>query len=219
MAERIWFTIEDGMRSRLMEMAEARGVSRDELANTLLARGYADCAERSDAEMYAPPAPQAPAVPDPPTLDEAADVILRHLPDHQRALILDCCAETGRQPIEYILSYIHLADERGETAMVMSEQLRDEAIPALLPPDRQGICEYDGCRKPFQPTKRGQRFCPEPEDGSESCGRKATLQDLHRRRPQGPAGGVGPAKTQPPVPMQLDTQVYQRAAGLLAQAK
>lgn len=217
MPERVWFTIEDGLKARLTELALERGVSRDELAGQALAAGLTPITQAAaDAIMESPSSVRSPVEP---TLDDAADLILRHLPDHQRNLILDCCQETGRKPIEYLFSYIHIADERGETAMVMSEQMGDERVPALLRPEETAMCAFGGCRKSFTPTKRGQRFCPEPEDGSESCGRKATLEELHRRRPQRRAEtGLSP-RAQPPAPMQVDTAIYQRAAGLLEQAK
>lgn len=119
----------------------------------------------------------------PESLDEAADILLRHIPREQAELITDMCADNGNTPKDYLLAYIHLAHERGETATLVSEQLRDDAgrpAPTLAAPVA-GQCEF--CGATFTAARRGQRFCPDPADATVSCGRLATLRDLHAKRP------------------------------------
>ena len=135
------------------------------------------------------PGPGTPR-PEPPTPAKAAEIILGLLPEGQRNLIVDVAQEHGRHPLDFILSYCKLADERGETATLIAEQVTDDEEQfkytqghVQSPTGQYVPCEYEGCRKPFLMVKRGQKFCPDPEEG-ESCGRKAALEALHKRRPQ-----------------------------------
>lgn len=131
----------------------------------------------------------APAPPAPLTPNAAAEVILSLLPESQRFLILDIAKDKGRTPLDFILSYCRLAEERGETSSLIAEEVvQEEPVRYTTTLQQQSseyvVCAFDGCRKSFIPTRRGQRFCPDPEDGTMSCGRKATLQETHKRRPQ-----------------------------------
>lgn len=129
-----------------------------------------------------------------PTPAGAADMILSLLPEAQRNLILDCAQEHGRPPLDFILSYCKLADERGETPTLVAESVAEDDDARLFPKSvgpspigQTARCEYEPCGKTVTLTRRGQRFCPDPDDGTEGCGRKSTLAELHKRRPQTPS--------------------------------
>ena len=116
------------------------------------------------------------------------------------------------------MSYIHLAHERGETAVMASETVLDEiaappaASPGQVAAGATGTCLY--CGGAFQAVRRGQKYCPDPEDGP-GCGRKAFLEDLHQRRPQTPFRGrqpqAAPTPSPPPAPTLLDTVALRQA--------
>ena len=83
----------------------------------------------------------------------------------------------------YMLSHLHLVYERGETSYLMGEY--SEAVKAGTPADvnllpESSTCEY--CGGKFKPEKKGQRYCPPPDDGTEPCGRKASLEAIHKQR-------------------------------------
>lgn len=144
------------------------------------------------------------------TVEDAGEILLAHIEPGQASLIRDLCREHSRTPAEYILSYVYLAHERGETATMVGESvltreslLRDEAAADGT------VCEQ--CGTALVDAKRGQRFCPDVDDGTESCGRKHSLAELHTRRA---------AKTKKAdnshAPTQVNVDVYRRAAQTLA---
>lgn len=142
------------------------------------------------------------------TLEDAADLLLQHMDAGQAALIKDLCAETGHQPSDYLLSYIFLAHERGETAHMIGEHVmvRQEASAAALPAlPGEAICDY--CHKAFRSTRQGQKYCPDPDDGTESCGRRASLEALHWHR----AKRLGNPNNEG-APRSKNIEVYRRAA-------
>lgn len=122
-------------------------------------------------------APPAPLAPRDITLHEAAEVILAHLaPDH-RTLLLAIAADLGHPVEAFIMSYCHIAYDRGETAMVLGDRIPDGPARAVVnqPPS--------GCEMCGKPIKCGTRYCPEPDDGTPGCGRQAGLRIMHQKRP------------------------------------
>jgi hypothetical protein len=124
------------------------------------------------------------------TPEGAAHIILEMLPKEQRDLIVDCAAEHERPVLDFILSYCKMAEERGETALLIAEGMLDDDTgrpatpgPKIVSPIGQ-IQPCDYCKKSFTVEKRGQKFCPDPDNGQPSCGRLSTLEELHRKRPQ-----------------------------------
>ena len=54
--------------------------------------------------------------------------------------------------------------------------------PEQLPVPETAKCAQ--CGSTFKPARAGQKYCPEPDDWNiVSCGRKALLDELHKRRP------------------------------------
>lgn len=144
------------------------------------------------------------------TAEDAGEILLSHVDPAQASLIRDLCKEHDRRAYEYLLSYVYLAHERGETATMVGETVmdratvaRDEAAPAGT------TCEQ--CGKPLVSPRRGQRFCPDLDDGEASCGRKFSLAALHAARA---------AKTKKidnsNAPSQVNVGVYLRAANTVA---
>lgn len=120
-----------------------------------------------------------------PSIDVAAGVFLSYLEPEHRKLILECADENKRSPAAYLMSYIQLARDRGETTLPVGEGL-DPSLTAPLSavPNAErspSICEW--CHHAFTPEREGQRYCPAPDDG-ESCGRQASLAALRATRAQ-----------------------------------
>lgn len=118
----------------------------------------------------------------PPSLAEAAEVLLNHLePEHQQ-LVREFCVEFSRRPSDYLLSYARLAYDRRESQILVGRHLlhEDTGPLALTPAEKVAKCEF--CGQTFERSRVGQRFCPDPDDGSESCGRKQTQRESHERR-------------------------------------
>jgi hypothetical protein len=120
----------------------------------------------------------APAAPREITFDDAASVFLGQLEPEHRKLIEDCAAETQRTPASYILSYIKLAHDQGNTAKAIPEAFdpTQKAVPAVALSNKS--CEW--CQKPLE--DRNARYCPAPDDGTEPCGRQASLHELRMKR-------------------------------------
>ena len=118
-----------------------------------------------------------------PTLDEAAEIMLKHLPTTLVEKLRELCREYQVSPAAYLLSYAKLADDRGELSINIAADDRELGqAPVPLPIAETAQCAY--CKADFKPVRAGQRFCPEPDDWSVvSCGRKALLDELHKRRP------------------------------------
>ena len=120
--------------------------------------------------------------PSPMDLNTAVSTLLQYLPKEYGEQLIDQTRETGIPPAAYLLSQLKLVRERGEASFVEGEfieALPSRHIPVELP--KSVPCEY--CGQPFEPARRGQRFCPQPTDGTESCGRKASLAQIHATRP------------------------------------
>ena len=134
-------------------------------------------------DAVAPQPPASPLIAPAVTLHAACDILLEHIDPDQARLIRDMCLDTSRSPAEYVLSYFQLIRDRQETARVFDqERLLDDAVTAPVPRDPiSQPCEF--CGQPFVVVRRGQRFCPDPDDAP-GCGRRAFLQALHARRPQ-----------------------------------
>ena len=117
------------------------------------------------------------------TVQEAGDVLLGHIDAAQASLIRDLCREHDRHAYEYLLSYVYLAHERGETATMVGETVLDRETVARDEAAVGGTaCEF--CGAALVAPRRGQRFCPDPpaDSGIESCGRKHSLVEMHARR-------------------------------------
>ena len=118
-----------------------------------------------------------------PTLDEAAEVLLQHLPTVLVEKLRELSREYRVSPAAYLLSYAKLADDRGELSINISSDDRELGnAPEQLPVPETAKCAQ--CGSTFKPARAGQKYCPEPEDWNVvSCGRKALLDELHKRRP------------------------------------
>lgn len=110
--------------------------------------------------------------------DAAAEVFLAKLDPEHRQAILDCVTETHLSAAHYILNYILLARDQGLTSVTLPEAALPVPLPAAL--EASKTCEF--CAQPFTPTREGQRYCPDKDDGTESCGRKAGLAALRAAR-------------------------------------
>ena len=146
---------------------------------------------------------------DPVTLDEASAVFMAHIRPEQAELIRVLGAETGFTPANYLLGYAKVAHERGETAAMYDERVRydrDTAGPQTVVPDLDATGTCEQCAAIFTPSRVKQRFCPDPDDGTVSCGRAWTLEhQIHPSRPVSRPGGFAPPRVQPPAPFAPDT--------------
>ena len=135
----------------------------------------------------------------PVALKDACDTVLHHLDsDHQR--LIHTFAKERKLPIEaFIMSALVRTKERGETNVVLHEWLQKAPIqPEIKAVAGSHICEH--CQQPFEAAYDDQRFCPEPADGSDSCGRKFNMAKIKadiesRRRP--------PSQFAPPASMRM----------------
>ena len=118
-----------------------------------------------------------------PSIDIAAGVFLSYLEPEHRKFIMELAEETKRSPAAYIMSYINLAHDRGETAVPVAEAVDPSTQPPLSLANGTApsptLCEW--CQRPFTSTQEGQRYCPPPELG-ESCGRQASLAAIRASR-------------------------------------
>lgn len=113
------------------------------------------------------------------TADEAAAFFLTQLEPEHRKLIEDCAHDTHSHPANYIMSYIKLAHDQGNTSKSLPEAL--EVVKPLTAPTvalGNKYCEW--CQKPLE--DQHARFCPAPEDGTEPCGRQASLFTIRANR-------------------------------------
>lgn len=117
-----------------------------------------------------------PQVPTPANPDTAAIYFLDQLEYEHRKLIEDCCKETKMHPASYILSYIKLAHDQGNTSKTLPEALdpTTRIEPVAL---SNKTCEW--CHTLLE--DRNARFCPPPAEG-ESCGRQASMAALRASR-------------------------------------
>ena len=146
----------------------------------------------TDETMSTPAKPDGPLKPPravgyaakpPITLDEAAAGLLPYLPPPMVELIDTLCKEHHTKPAAYLLAYCRLAYDRGETAAYVAEddaRRADTGEPASLFAGTESRCAY--CNTLFKPSRIGQRFCPEPDDGTPGCGRRNTLETMHAGR-------------------------------------
>lgn len=115
------------------------------------------------------------------SLADAAERLLRELPAPMVALIRENCVAHRVPPVAYLLTYCLLAYERGETstplALTDAQRVAEAEAPAL---PEQAECAW--CRRPFRPAVPGQRYCPDPDDGTVSCGRQAALEQVRAAR-------------------------------------
>ena len=170
--------VSDALKQTIAELAARDGRTQTSVTEAAIMAGL------NGTPLDTPPAPAAPARPAD-TLAEAATIFLRHLPEPMVDLITDLCRTENRQPAQYLLSYMKLAYDRGETAFFMPEgdlavyfAQPHQTAPMLVPTP----CEQ--CRAVFMPTHLGQRFCPDPDDGSISCGRQHGLDIIWKTRPR-----------------------------------
>lgn len=170
--QRLWAEVPDGMKKRLIDMALEKGY---EKPNGLIVEALARLLDGTPTPPIAAPL----------TLEAATTVFLAHIDPDQRNLVLSLCQENHASPSDYLLSYITLAHERGETSTMLSEQGRTEFTPdpaayAAIGQGMTGTCTY--CRQLFQATRPGQIYCPTVAEGEESCSRKAALAEVQGKR-------------------------------------
>lgn len=200
-SDSVWFRANDETRATLKQRAAAEGVSMNAFTSKFVEAALAGA-------DHAPPSDIKGEI----TLDAAARKILEHADRGQAELILDLCEDVGREPADYLLSYLQLIHERGETATLMGERGATDTSVAKPVLGRETVAACAYCHGEFKVERRGQKYCPDPEDG-ESCGRKAYLDDLHRRRPQSPVAVKPGAESRKPAdfsPPQVNTVQYQR---------
>lgn len=129
-----------------------------------------------------------------PSIDIAAGVFLSYLEPEHRKFITELATETKRSPAAYIMSYIKLAHDRGETAIPVAEAVDPSTqLPLAFANGIEAspiLCEW--CQRPFTPAQDGQRYCPTPEQG-ESCGRQASLAAVRAARNKKRSDAVIPA--------------------------
>ena len=203
--ERLWVEVPDGMKRRLIDLSVAKGYEKpNELVLTALEKVLA-----GDDEPVLPP-PSVPTVA-PLTLESASQVFLAHVDADQRNLILSLCQENHQQPWDYLLSYIKLAQERGETSTLLSEQSRGEILPdpgAMAAIGQATISTCQFCGQTFQATRPGQIYCPTVAEGEESCSRKAGVAEIRAKRERRMADKKGDTVV---APRQIDVRLLQRS--------
>lgn len=193
--EQVWVYTQPGVKEGLIRLAKERNYpTLNAMVEEILEQTVAGASPPSD-------------------LDGAATVFLAHLDVGHQDLIRDLCKEHGASPADYLLTYIRLAYDRGEASSLEPELRRasDEATPRKTARGEiaPGICGF--CGKTFEPTKPGQKYCPDPDDGTPGCGRQATLRALHEHRAsrKEPESAFGP--NQQHAPPQQDLRQYVRA--------
>ncbi len=191
----------DGPFERLKRTAERAGVPLQTYAAHLFSKKVRMATSTAPAEM--------------PTINRAVDILLSFLPPAYRDVMASCAGDTGESMAAYMLSHLHLIYERGETSYLMGEYAESvkagTAADVNLLPD-SSRCEY--CKHSFVPERKGQRYCPPPADGTESCGRKAGLELVHAKRDFDSANIASQYK--PPTPhfnTQEQIEVMLRAPG------
>ena len=169
--------VSDKLKETITELAARENRSQTSVAEEAILSGLNG--------FSVPPAPASLA---PTTLADAAVIFLRHLPEPMVDLITEMCQTEHRQPAQYLLSYMKLAYDRGETSFFMPEDdlhvffaHAGQSAPTLVPT----VCEQ--CHATFAPARLGQRFCPDPDDGSISCGRQHGLDIIWKTRPRQPS--------------------------------
>jgi hypothetical protein len=207
--------VSEDLHARIRAYAEVYGVTQSSALAALVDAGLQAEATPSPmmsgsiAGVVSATAIEAQRARDPVTLDEASAVFMAHIRPEQAELIRVLGAETGFTPANYLLGYAKVAHERGETAAMYDERVRydrDTAGPQTVVPDLDttGTCEQ--CAAIFTPSRVKQRFCPDPDDGTVSCGRAWTLEhQIHPSRPVSRPGGFAPPRVQPPTPFAPDT--------------
>ena len=125
------------------------------------------------------------------TIRDAAMTILEHLRPGSRDVVLDLCKMSGRPPEDYVLSWCQLVEDQGNLSYVLGERQlehdRDQSKALTEPPAAvpgHKVCEF--CGSAYKPHSTDQRFCPDPKDGTPSCGRKAYLRQIHTAAPRVP---------------------------------
>jgi hypothetical protein len=123
---------------------------------------------------WKPPMPE-------PTLDDAAEMLLKELPESQVDLIRQMCMDNEQRPVRYLISYAVLAHERGETSYMIGG---DDIAPLQAQPFQpKGTVSCEWCKQSFIPTRQGQKFCPPPDEDTVGCGRLAAEAEWHTKRP------------------------------------
>mgnify|MGYP001603043151 CR=1 FL=1 len=171
--------IDETAQKAVAEYAEQHGISLAKAATQLIVGRI----EALSADSEPPQLVVKPLQLSAPTLDQAAEVLLRHLPANLVEKLRELCREYQVSPAAYLLSYAKLADDRGELSINLAPDDRELGnAPTPLPVPEIAQCAY--CKADFKPARAGQKFCPEPEDWSVvSCGRQSLLDELHKRRP------------------------------------
>ena len=99
MADKIWSYFSEQTKDRLRVVADGRKVAMAEAAALLVMESL---------EPKGTPSVSAPAAPRETTLDDAASLFLRHLPQEQADLIRELCLDNGARPWQYLMSYIQI---------------------------------------------------------------------------------------------------------------
>lgn len=120
--------------------------------------------------------------PEPATLPlaDACATVLKHLHPEHAKLIQELAAEKQMSMVPFVMSPITFARDHGRVGVLAPEWLEKEPV-TIQPETKQvvkaGVCEYCG-----NGVKVGTRFCPPPEDGGDSCGRKAAMKVTYDMR-------------------------------------
>ena len=101
--------------------------------------------------------------------------ILKRLTPAHIDLLKECCADTGLEPLDYILSYCHRMFDIGEGSYVNTEEVEFAQSQAAAM-RKNAKCEW--CMNMFEPRNLGQRFC------SYECGKAQDVDTMHKLRPR-----------------------------------
>lgn len=169
---RTWIDLPDDLKAELDAAATADSLTWQQYAE----RALTESLTRPDPTPAAPPSAAV-------VEDGVADHLLAQLEPLQARLVQQIAHEKRVRPYHLLLSYCQTALARGAAAEITLEATRraQQAFdrPAVATP-AEATCQH--CGATFTPTRIGQPYCPDPEDGEPGCGRKAMLAALHARR-------------------------------------
>lgn len=165
---RTWVDVPDDLLTQAKAAAEGEGIEFSALAARAIL---------NELTTPAVPAPPPPAV----TEDGIADHFLARLDPVKARMITTVTRDRGSRPYEAFLAWILKAADQGESAAmaIPGRDLARAANVAIVP---LGSAECQWCTRTFALTNPGQIYCPDPDDGTESCGRQAMKAEMRAKR-------------------------------------
>ena len=125
----------------------------------------------------------APTIPTPSrlkTAEDAAQLIVKCLDPEHQLLIYEIAKQRQLPLAAFVFSAMQLIKENGQTSVIMSGWADKSPAETVAPLPTTATCQW--CQGSFIPTRDGQKFCPPPDDESDSCGRKAGLAEVRAKR-------------------------------------